>query len=174
MDNYCISGNIGSGKSLLCRQIVSRNIFGYKSPIVWIEIDEVVRFWHSQNKIKNSLYRAWKKNGVVCVKGSKKISKNRILFFSNYQQKYRAWSTLELLFHRLITLFITETIGKTKKQKGTLLWDMALEQLFPKNINVQHIKIIPKKKYETCFLLKKYRGITFRNSLFFMEKQKIN
>lgn len=173
MDNYCIFGTMGSGKSIFCKRIILQKKYNssFSYPILWIEIDEVVHFWHSQKRIRDELYRIWKKNGVISVKQNERISKNKILFFSYSLQKKRAWKSLEILFHSLLRKFIQETIEKKKNKKGSILWDMALSDLFPKNKKVQYIHMPSKSVYETIFLLKKYRGVEMKKILFFLQKQ---
>ncbi len=180
MKNFCIYGEIGSGKSIFCKNIMrNKNIsHSFPRPLFHIEIDEIVHYWHHFSFIKKKLYRNWKKGGIsIFYGGSKKGKikrKKHILFFSSKQQKKRAWNILEQLFHPLITQFIAETQKKTRNNKGSLLWDMALPEIFPQNHSdeIIFIHISSKSLYETLFSLKKYRNFSYEKTLFFLKKQK--
>lgn len=180
MKHIVITGKIGSGKTTLARQIIRHSSkYQLSKPVVHIEIDDIVRFWHTQNSVQLALKKTWKKNGVYINHVSPlSIQKFQILFKNTPPQTYRAWQCLEQLFHPLLSKFISKTIHKTQNQKGTIVWDAALGFLFPKSSgnkgNIKHIHIGSSSLYKTLFLLRKYRNQSYKKSLFILKRQSMN
>lgn len=154
-----LSGPIGSGKTQLSKKIQQYPFsFGKNRRVFLLEIDEVVRYWHTLPAIQK----------VLAQHLGYPLKKK--LFLGTKSQKKRNWKLLEKIFHPLISSFIDYSIQQSKTEKYTLIVDMALSHLMPNNIEYIHYRMPEKKLYPLLFSLQRHRGTSFCEGLIFLQR----
>lgn len=166
-----ILGKIGSGKTTFLKKLQKINFLCFKKPLIFIEIDKIVKKIYENKFYEKELILLSKQYGIKI----NNTNKYKLLFHSTPTIKKKSWKTITKFFDPIITSYIKKNILENNKKKGTIIFDLALPNLIQKTLNnifSNKIYILPSKKlYPSIFLLKKYRKLSYKHSLFFLNLQ---